>query len=271
MEAIQCLLLSHSMSNNTNNNKQIIEKTSCNLEVNKCDQIIKLNEIMTEYNKNDNDNFEFSDDDIIKILDYFNHFLSFHNRDDISFEAVYKLFGGNCEATKCKKIQRHHRNREEKDDDNQKNANNETNKLVIIEDIFNKIHCHIHHQYDIGYRLTNKQRMELNQWTDDEKTDDNDNMKNNAEIIKSRQTLKEKLLKSQQIKPKKNNKFSSNLNQSVEHNMNGYGNNNDDASISKYSYSFPFIYKHKYKDSKKFSGHGNWTCSDLYIPQNMKP
>merc|ERR1712113_1153237 len=109
-DAIQCLLLSHSISNNTNNNEQINEQTSCNLEVTKCDQLIKLNKIMNEYNNGNN--IQFENNDIVKTLDYFHHLLSFHSRDNEQFKSVYKLFGGKCDAEKCKNVRQHFRNRE---------------------------------------------------------------------------------------------------------------------------------------------------------------
>ena len=266
-DAIQCLLLSDPMSNNTNNNKPIIEPTSCDLEVTKCDQLIKLNEMVKEYNNNKP---QFENNDIVKTLDCFHHLLAFHSRDNQQFTSVYKLFGGKCDAAKCKNVRRHFRNREITENESERKRDGKECKALCVEDIFSSIHCHIHHQYDIGSKLTENEEKYLAELKVDDTKDDDvyGSTKKNGRTIKLRNILKEKLLKSQQITNRhrntKNNKFSSNLYQSVEHKTNDHDDDGQKNTISTYSYSFRFNYKDKYRYSQK--EYGGRTYSDFYVP-----
>ena len=92
------------------------------------------------------------------------------------------------------------------------------NKAIYREILFDDYRSlrDIHHQYDIGSKLTENEEIYLKELkVDDIKDDVYGSMTENVTTIKLREILKSKLLKSQQItnhhRSTKNNKFSSNL------------------------------------------------------------
>eukprot|EP01084_Bolivina_argentea_P294439 506586_1 len=136
--------------------------------VEKCCHLIRLSQLMNIYHtdvcgKSDSifniDNYQ-----IYIALNDFHHLLQYHN-DDINFEFIFNHFE-DCNIEKCKIFQRNHRNRYQL-----RNKINERNELYPIDDneydgyhyilycqILDKIHCFYKHCYDIGHKLTQKQK-----------------------------------------------------------------------------------------------------------------
>ena len=78
----------------------------CNLPADECWYILALRQIMSEYldalkEGNVNKYYDKYNDKIVNIMNYFNHFLSYHDIDDYQFENVYQLFGGECDLKTC--------------------------------------------------------------------------------------------------------------------------------------------------------------------------
>eukprot|EP01084_Bolivina_argentea_P299109 515564_1 len=238
------------MQNPTSDNEFI----SCN-GINDCVQVQKLYQVMNDYdnnNYNKNDLHEKYSHRTVEIMDYFHHFLSYHNQSDIQFQQAYELFETQCNATKCTQLVRHYRNRE---------CENKDNIVNVIQDIFDTIHCHIRHGYDIGVRLNSTDHAEI----DDTKYDVDDGYID-GKLINLKCILERRRHDFKQITECKRNlnqnKFSSNLNQICTEIEN--------KSIPQYSFSFAFTYheqcKHCNVSSPHMNGNIHLTYSDLYIP-----
>ena len=119
-----------------------------------CNQMIALNQTMKNYNEDD---LNYSTKDITNILNQFNHSLLCHKKGDDELENVYKLFGGECEIEKCNLISRHYRRTEQFQIDEQ----GINVKTLCVKDVFARIHCHFHLQYDVGFRLNKYEREQI--------------------------------------------------------------------------------------------------------------
>ena len=97
----------------------------------------------------DNDIKEIDNIKMVHTLNCFNHFLRFHNANDDEFDIVYKLFGGKCKIDTCNHIKRFCRDRYK---DAYELQDTDEHKEILL-DFLSKIHCHIRHPYDIGFRL----------------------------------------------------------------------------------------------------------------------
>eukprot|EP01084_Bolivina_argentea_P184443 318098_1 len=99
--------------------------------------------------------------DIRWILNNFLHLISEHDDDD-EFESIYnKICATNCNILHCNVFLRNHRNRNKirKNDKCFSELFKTTDDTIIAKmQILDKIHCHYVHCYDIGHRLTSKER-----------------------------------------------------------------------------------------------------------------
>eukprot|EP01084_Bolivina_argentea_P251881 422627_1 len=122
-----------------------------------CCQIQNLSKLMRFYNKSqDSDGIEdefFHNIDISSILNDFLHVLNLCSKHDHNFEIIADYFGY-CDAQKCNKLKRNHRNR------NNTELNDKANTVRL--QILDKIHCYFAHSFDIGYRLTVQERKCIN-------------------------------------------------------------------------------------------------------------
>eukprot|EP01084_Bolivina_argentea_P314757 545206_1 len=237
----------------------------CDLPAIACHHILALKQVITNYSKHTTeDNIsEISakfTDSIVDIINDFHHLLLFHDKDDKEFQSIYNLFAEafECNADKCKTILRHYRNRE-KDFDSCLSVTN-----IFMEDILNQIHCHIYHQYDIGFRLTDTDKQQINETignNDDQKID----LKQNSKFIKLKKMLQERYSKLQKISTSyrtlNNNKFATDLNKTTL-NINEKKEND---SMFQYSYSFPFMYKEKFRNEERQIGATGLKYCDLYV------
>ncbi len=109
------------------------------------------------------------------ILNDFIHITQDHN-DDNTFEILYNLLNVKCDLNKCIGLKRNQRDRSSKNKDDNKNNIN-INDIVRM-DIFDQIHCYLLHSFDIGYRLTKKEKQTIQQ--EFKNDDNNDNTKNSS-------------------------------------------------------------------------------------------
>ena len=122
----------------------------CGFEVSECFHIIALCKILKQYQQNKQQTLKLFADNIHTVCDHYNHLLSFHNQ----YQDIYAVFEPRCVSEKCGDLAIYYRNRERAGLEDEKQTETETEKDIkyfIIKDIFQKIHCHIYHEYDIGY------------------------------------------------------------------------------------------------------------------------
>eukprot|EP01084_Bolivina_argentea_P046356 85369_1 len=111
--------------------------------------------------RNDATDINVSTQDLSQLLNNFLHLINLHY-DSNEYEHIYQQFGGFCDISNCASFNRNHRDR---------NNNNKLTKLYnsnIINEIlwiqmFDRIHCHYRHCFDIGHRLTSTEKNQLMQ------------------------------------------------------------------------------------------------------------
>ena len=216
-----------------------------------------------------NKSYENYSNDVTQLLDCFNHLLSYHDVDDEQFQLIYNLFG-RCDIKQCNEIRRNHRNREI---DVEMKENEASMREFCIQDIFSTVHCHIYHQYDAGYRLTQMEKS-LIRGRNMENGEQSERLMSNHRFLELRRILRRRYCKLETMEIEcntKNNKFVSDLNKT----MISKGTTNDDEkkdnaseSTENYSYSFPFIYKKKFKNNQMHTPHGKY-C-DLYVAEKYQ-
>ena len=233
----------------------VVSTDSCNLEAMECLHVTALKEMIAQNNP---DSIE-----IVPLLNNFNHLLIFHDKTEQDIETIYDLFGGICTIDKCKQLKRFYRNRNDEDVDIQEYQLNgkDANDCVLL-DFLSKIHCHIHHQYDIGFRLR-KSDWDKTIECEDDKQDEFVNQVNGCVSMTSnnkfsliKKIISEKYAKLQSLslyfRNLKHNKFSTDLNK-IAHNSN-------------YSYSFEFIYNEQFENDETERCDGSkW--KELYVTQ----
>eukprot|EP01084_Bolivina_argentea_P008667 16219_1 len=233
----------------SSNSDNTISASKCDQKVSECDSLIKLSKILHEFSNFKNDKKDFYNKycgAFVKILDYFNHFLAFHNKDDKTFRAVYQMCNITCDALQCTHVIRHTR-------DNSLSYNNKQldNKIECFEDIMSTVHFHICHSYDVGTRITTNEQKQIDDIKEDDEKEKLFVLKN---ILKNKLSIYERITCSK-ISSRHLHKFCTNFYQSkIEEN----------TATSKYSYSFPFNYKEEFKNSSLIF-RGIYKRSDLYV------
>eukprot|EP01084_Bolivina_argentea_P117126 208060_1 len=101
------------------------------------------------------------DVNVQQIVDDYIHIMHLINNDEDKFELVYNYLANHCDITTCCIIKRRNAKVE-----NRKYKNN------VRQDVMDKIHCFFMHSYDMGYRLTQKQKFVMINH-DEEKKHDN--------------------------------------------------------------------------------------------------
>eukprot|EP01084_Bolivina_argentea_P117291 208318_1 len=120
---------------------------------------------MKQYNNNQ----DTKSIDEMNILQVLNDYTDLLQQDDGGkhFENILKELG-HCNIDTCNKFMRNYRHRTN-------SSFRQTNKAVT-ECILDKMHCYVYHSFDIGNRITTKQRMKIN----DKTTDKNSILVNNV-------------------------------------------------------------------------------------------
>eukprot|EP01084_Bolivina_argentea_P306246 529165_1 len=235
-------------------------KKICNVikvDLNQCYHIQALHDVITNYISIE----EMNTTKVVDILNHFNHFLFYHNKDDVQFECIYNLFGS-CNPQTCNKIQRNYRNRLQINPNSNEHVNMsfEDAHSICIDDILNKIHCHIYHQFDIGYRLNNFEQKQIPQIVTDI---DNTQFQQLAKIFQARHSNRNKYSQDYKNSSHKN-KFVSDLNQITISDNDESKENKENMPPLNYSYGFPFNYKQKFKTKQE--QFLIWKYYELYIP-----
>eukprot|EP01084_Bolivina_argentea_P270152 459307_1 len=210
-------------------------------EINKCDSVQQIIVAMKKYDINEETNDE-SATDVCNLLNDFTHLLTNHN-DDTDFESIFNCFE-RCDPLRCTKLQRHYRDQ----GIHNRPTNANITAQITQELLFDKLHCYLLHSFDTGYRLTAKERAEVN----DEKKQNKDI---DTQLIQIKHILrqKEKEYKLYEIKQMRVKKFVSN-----------YTTFEENEKTNLYWYSYPFNYWSHCKSNSNYS-YLDMTYSDLYI------
>eukprot|EP01084_Bolivina_argentea_P248460 415633_1 len=175
-------------------------------------------------------------------LSYFLHQITLHNVDE-SFEFIYNQLDV-CDIKKCQFFNRNYRNRHV--------PTITSNNVIenVNQQIMDKIHCYYYHSYDIGYRLTGKEKNMVNEIEENE-IKNTENYCVDRRLTKLNEILlpKHKIYRS--IRNIKSNKFISPLGANIDDNKNDQHQNEKDKM---YSYGYEFIYE------KRFD------CDEVIIP-----
>eukprot|EP01084_Bolivina_argentea_P142508 250353_1 len=115
--------------------------------------------------------------DIVSLLDDFVHLINNHCKSDESFEYIFNTFGV-CDITKCKLFQRNNRERHKCRNTTFRNElyssyKNISNVDIARHQIIDKIHCYFSHCFDIGHRLSLKEKLFVHNANKDEKVEEN--------------------------------------------------------------------------------------------------
>eukprot|EP01084_Bolivina_argentea_P281212 481108_1 len=120
-----------------------------------CSHFNSLLDVMCKYMK-DEMKIDSADINMTEVLNDYLHLIDQHN-DDKQFEYIVKAFGV-CDIRQCGKFRRNNRNRNISNTEEQKQKQNKSSIGIL-----DKIHCHICHCYDIGNRLTIKEKTIINE------------------------------------------------------------------------------------------------------------
>eukprot|EP01084_Bolivina_argentea_P135166 238236_1 len=142
-----------------------INSINCDGKINNCSYLLQLKQQLHQYQQKDN---ICSDISVIQsALDNFLHLIDKHNENDDEFDNqfdfIYHALGGKCDIKTCIIFERHNLYRDQ---------NIEQNKLlqsyiakdpddIAYKQILDKIHCFYRHCYDIGNKLTKKDKNDI--------------------------------------------------------------------------------------------------------------
>eukprot|EP01084_Bolivina_argentea_P303431 523867_1 len=99
----------------------------------------------------------------VNLLDDFNHLLQAHSH---QFEDIYNFFNKHicdnnpdgCKLSDCLLIKRHQRDRNKKLILSDLYFNN---NHIVEQQLLDRIHCHYFHSFDVGYKMTEKQKENI--------------------------------------------------------------------------------------------------------------
>eukprot|EP01084_Bolivina_argentea_P150186 262290_1 len=264
---------------------QTCDDKSCVLE--KCDHLSNLTGVLCEYHswimQNDEDickQFINSKQDIVCILNNFNHLLRFHHAE---FENIYhKLIekcndGKVCELSDCLMMKRNYRNRSSMQSDFVDIYFNCNDMADIREQqILDKIHCFYFHSFDIGHKISYADSVLIQQKVEqEEKKVDDDEIEHDTSIISLHKYLMNKKQSSVHVNGferiiRDKTKFCDTIN-SERCSM--------PQSAYLYSYGFTFFYWENYKNnietsdpihSKNQEANPGYKLCDFYVKNKHK-
>eukprot|EP01084_Bolivina_argentea_P271723 462433_1 len=198
--AAKPVTLMNEQKNNVPNNKEH-QFPNCSGMVSGCDALDNLSLVMSGYmnmSKMDLDQI-----DIGLILNNFLHLISEHDGDE-EFESIYNKISGvdkKCNVLHCNLFNRNHRNRNENKSLFELFETKDITEMVKMQ-ILDKIHCYYTHCYDIGHRLTIKEKEKAQYHQIDNLVTLLSNKHKRHQNRKSRfvSTIDEKMLKPEQFK-----------------------------------------------------------------------
>eukprot|EP01084_Bolivina_argentea_P208197 355059_1 len=161
---------------NTNFESIYSNSESCK-EIHKCDCLFRIVHILRQYdlllkNKQDKianifgiiyNNVDYYD--TVCLLDDFNHLIKCHsnNLEEIFQIITHKIYNNKpCDVTKCLLMRRNQRDRMQCVG-NLTMVNNLysscDDRVVVCQELLDRIHCYFFHTFDIGYRMTRREQL----------------------------------------------------------------------------------------------------------------
>eukprot|EP01084_Bolivina_argentea_P177522 306966_1 len=179
-------------------------------ELKNCRPLASICSILSRYHRNDIDSIF---DDCYQRIDAINDFLHLLNH-SAEFEDVHKIVvknannGNLCDLHKCLWLRRHHRDRLKITKHEHLLKELYSSNDVVTQQILDVTHCYFYHAFDIGYRMTRKEKQIF---IDEAKAkenigDENDLCDKNVVIMHEMQKQKEENFKNVNNLEKLNNK-----------------------------------------------------------------
>eukprot|EP01084_Bolivina_argentea_P010940 20427_1 len=169
------------------------------------------------------------------VVNDFTYLLNNFTNDDYKFENIYDYLGGECNINRCQLFRRNYRNRENTIQHNHEKLI--TLKDECVEQIMDKIHCFWMHSFDMGNRLTAKEKSYIN--SNDSKQDNEDELLMDKKI---QQIVNLSRTKRSAVEPELINISSSKYNALEIYKT---------TTHSKNMYSFGTVFRYKYDDKKE--------------------
>eukprot|EP01084_Bolivina_argentea_P181735 313829_1 len=207
-------------------NLNILHAVCDESNVNGCNHIKNLSIMMRKYTSG---NLNIESVNIDKVLDDYLHLFSHHKNDD-AFEYVYNLFGGFCDAKKCGIVSAKCKRKID-----EIKLNSISVDTIVKKQIFDKIHCHYQHAYDIGFKLTKREKNILFHMTHKEENEVpiNNQITGIFEILQKKHTL---------LSCFRRRRFQFNIEMQ----------NNNVTHDQKYHYGFEFEYEKEHHDADDY-------------------
>eukprot|EP01084_Bolivina_argentea_P158459 276024_1 len=142
--------------------ESITKMNKCNANIQKCEVLTELASIMNQYNGTINQYISISY--IKNLSNNFIHLINKHCLDE-EFEYIYKCLGGYCDLKQCKIFDKHHNKRYQSkitiknSITSVKSNNSNIDCDAAYQHIIDSIHCYYNHSYDIGHKLTIKEKQ----------------------------------------------------------------------------------------------------------------
>eukprot|EP01084_Bolivina_argentea_P183341 316391_1 len=147
-------------------------------EVKECNGVLTISQVLKKYqlylkqklnilaeNSNsqspDIENIFGEDFHEFNLLNQFNHLLTSH---DDQLEEIYNIILQHCEKcdlSQCLMMKRNHRDRAVLIDDNHKLNELYFNDNITMQQLIDRIHCHIFHTFDIGFKMMQQEKNNI--------------------------------------------------------------------------------------------------------------
>ena len=216
-----------------------------------------------------NKNLEFS---IVGLIQDYHHLINKHYSE---FEQIYDQFNSlkviTCDKSNCTSMERNHRDR------SAKNARESYYKPkdrdeIVIQQICDLIHCYIYHTFDMGFKLTRKELIQIEKQDDDDK-DNGDDKKEIDLDIENKLEIENRNIRLQRVRIAIQKKRNDGRVRRDENNKKFMTDMDNDKM---FSFGIRYFYDIKYKDNDDIDYVYNigykeaYTFSNWYIDKKYK-
>eukprot|EP01084_Bolivina_argentea_P300976 519107_1 len=136
----------------------VFNESHCNAQT--CSSVSVIRDFLRFYQKNMNEVTKKNPycDRIAQLLNAHIHILENHSD---WLEELYHFIGLKCDLNHCQSVRRNYRNRVDVNSNYNKLINNLCSKDSVMMSIMDQIHSYCLHTFDIGYRLTTKEKQAI--------------------------------------------------------------------------------------------------------------
>eukprot|EP01083_Nonionella_stella_P008757 25314_1 len=146
----------HSSPNDTDDMKHAPHGERCDHNISDCPHLQILIQALNEYTKNDNKPQDLHSEMVIQAVNSYHHLMHKHDNDE-DFEYIVNLLT-KCNIAQCAMFNRNNRDR--------RTIRETTNCVPAYTQIMDRIHCHFSHSYDVGYRVSIRDRKLMEEAND---------------------------------------------------------------------------------------------------------